>query len=240
MFQRLTVIDAEIKRWEAWEGKHQYAIEQVFKTVERSIWDCLAHQDEAQALWEEIQEAYQKAKVPEFMEEFMKFYSIKPNAFDSTERYGEAVKASYLRLINALKFPFPKELVAFKLLQELQGTFQIKLAQYDGAEVFPGFEQIIEDCVSHERQHGIIGTRKPTAGSTQSASVQVTSASEEHPKKRKPDANNTNRGPPPKCSECGKEHYMRKGSVCFYKHPDKAPPRWRPAKRFRENPEDQD
>jgi hypothetical protein len=41
--QRLTVIDAEIKRWEAWEGKHQYAIEQVFKTVERSIWDCLAH-----------------------------------------------------------------------------------------------------------------------------------------------------------------------------------------------------
>jgi hypothetical protein len=52
--QRLTVIDAKIKRWETWEGKHQYAIEQVFKTVEKSIWDCLAHQDETQALWEEI------------------------------------------------------------------------------------------------------------------------------------------------------------------------------------------
>jgi hypothetical protein len=114
--QRLTVIDAEIKRWEAWEGKYQYAIEQVFKTVEKSIWDCLAHQDEIQAFWEEIQEAYQKAKVPEFMEELMKFYSIKLNAFVLTERYRETVKASYLRLINALKFPFPKELVAFKFL----------------------------------------------------------------------------------------------------------------------------
>jgi hypothetical protein len=40
---RLTVIDAEIKRWEAWEGKHQYTIKQVFKSVERSIWDRLAH-----------------------------------------------------------------------------------------------------------------------------------------------------------------------------------------------------
>jgi hypothetical protein len=54
-----------------------------------------------------------------FMEELMKFYFIKPNAFDSTERYGETVKASYLRLINALKFLFPKELVASKLFQEL-------------------------------------------------------------------------------------------------------------------------
>ena len=130
--------------------------------------------------------------------------------------------------------------MAFKLFQELQGTFQIKLAQYEGAEVFPGFEQIIEDCVSHERQHGIIGTRKPTAGSTQNASVQVTSASKEHPKKRKPNTNNTNKGPPPKCSEYGKKHYMKKGSVCFYKHPDKAPPRWQPTKKFKENPDNQD
>jgi hypothetical protein len=52
--QRLTVIDAEIKRWEVWEGKHQYAIEQVFKTFERFIEDRLAYQDETQALWEKI------------------------------------------------------------------------------------------------------------------------------------------------------------------------------------------
>ena len=225
--QRLALIEAEIKRSDAWDNKHLYAVETIFKTVQRHIWDGLQDQQNANNIWTTLEANYHKARVTEHVEELIKFHSIKPKDFPSTERYGEAVRASHLRLVNTLKFPFPSEHVAFKLLQELRTTFQIKLAQYDNAEVFPDYEKIIEDCVAHERQHGLIGTTKPTAKPVQSASVQVVSATEGSKRKR-----NLKPSEKPVCPECQKRHFLTNG-ICFTTHPEKAPEGWNFGKKTR-------
>ena len=233
--ERVQEIKDQVNGYESHTQLKEKAKNLMMGTISKDIWQQRVNKEDPAALWEELQNDYRKAGVPELSKELAKYADMNRNTYPNPQNLLNALKTQHSKIEVTLKAAvFHPKYLSWRYIHEMnkfKPLFDIPLAQYDALNEYPSSDEIKRALEAHLVNHPADIPKKPTAEKTTpsttssepAASANTNIATNGNNKKRKREEkgkdNKASSDKPPTCPHCDNRH----GGDCWVKYPEKMP-----------------
>jgi hypothetical protein len=226
--ERVQEIKDQVNGYESYTRLKEKAKNLIMDSMTKDLWHQRVNKDYPPALWQELQNDYQKAGVPELGKELTKYADMSRSTFPNPQTLLNALKAQHSKIEVILKGTvFHPKYLSWRYIHEMSKfnpLFDIPLAKYDTLNEYPPPDEVKRALEAHLVNHSDIPKKltagKPPQPTTASANTNVAQLPSNKKRKReeKISSNQTNSSTSserPQCPHCDKRH----GGDCWTKNP---------------------
>jgi len=224
--ERVQEIKDQVNGYESHTQLKEKAKNLMMGSISKDIWQQRVNKEDPAALWEELQNDYRKAGVPELGKELAKYADMNHITYPNPQKLLNALKTQHSKIevtLNAAVF-HPKYL-SWRYIHEMskfKPLFDIPLAQYDILEEYPPSDEVKRALEAHLVNHPNV-PKKPTVEDTPLTASANANVAQSNNKKRKRNENKpadqSSSTEKPTCPDCDKAHHGQ----CWVKNPEKMP-----------------